>query len=33
MVEQPKAEVDDMVAKASYITASEPVAATDEAAE
>ncbi len=33
MVEQAKAEVDDMVAKASYITASEPVAAADEAAE
>ena len=33
IVEQAKAEVDDMVAKASYITASEPDAATDEAAE
>ena len=33
MVEQAKAEVDDMVAKASYITANEPDAATDEAAE
>ena len=33
MVEQAKAEVDDMVAKASYITASEPDAAADEAAE
>ena len=33
MVEQAKAEVDDMVAKATYITASEPVAAADEAAE
>ena len=33
MVEQAKAEVDDMVAEAAYITATESGAAADEAAE